>query len=437
MNIFKYTVLLLVCGCCYAQDTQEKEDSDALPLKELKIFAAVFDKIKKSYVVPVDDKTLLKNAIHGMLEGLDPHSTFLDQDSYIELQEGTSGRFGGLGIEVGMEDGFIRVIAPIDDTPAHKAGIQAGDLIIRLDKKPVKGMTLNDAVKIMRGKPGTEILLTIVRKTLEKPIQISVVRAVIAVKSVKSKMLMSGFGYARISNFQTQTAADLRRELKKLKRDKQAMLRGVILDLRNNPGGILDVAVEVADMFLSKGLIVYTEGRLAESKLEFHAYGRDILNGLPLAVLINGGSASGSEIVAGALQDNQRAVIIGKKSFGKGSVQTILPMLNDAALKLTTARYYTPSGRSIQASGIEPDVLVGDIKLAQNQDPNLFEPIKEVDLSGHLSNEVGSAPIDSKAEDAQREAEKTTNNLLANDYLLYEALNVLKALALQHERQAK
>lgn len=391
-----------------------------IPIEELRTFTEVFAKIKSDYVEPVDDKMLLENAIRGMLSGLDPHSTYLDPEGYKELQVGTTGQFGGLGIEVGMEDGFVKVISPIDDTPAQRAGVQSGDLIVRLDDTPVKGLTLGEAVKIMRGKPGTGILLTIVREGEEKPLKITVVRDVIRVRSVKSRLLDEKFGYVRITNFQSKTGDNLLEEIEKMSDEAKDGLSGLVLDLRNNPGGVLSAAVDVSDAFLTEGLIVYTEGREKESRLKFNATPDDVLSGRPLVVLVNGGSASASEIVAGALQDHNRAIIMGEKSFGKGSVQTILPMNSDAALKLTTARYYTPSGRSIQAEGIEPHIKLQRVQVSAVEN---VERIKEADLAGHLEN----------SEDKNKKSDKNDvpeENLAQTDYQLYEALNTLRALSI-------
>ena len=413
----------------YAEVSQaELKDVEALPLDELRTFTEVFAKIKNDYVEKVDDKSLLENAIRGMLEGLDPHSSYLDKDAYSDLQEGTSGEFGGLGIEVGMENGFVKVISPIDDTPAARAGIMAGDLIIRLDETPVKGMSLNDAVKEMRGKPNTDIVLTILRDGEEKPLKITLTRAIIKVKSVRSRTLEPGFGYVRISNFQLHTAEDLEKELKKLQLDNENALKGLVLDLRNNPGGILSAAVTVSDSFLEEGLIVYTEGRVKDSQLRFSAKPIDLLNRAPLVVLVNGGSASASEIVAGALQDHRRAIIMGEKTFGKGSVQTILPMNSEAALKLTTARYYTPSGRSIQAEGITPDIILRRVKLESVEESNFG--VKEKNLSRHLENDTNG---DEKKESENKEEEKE-DSLAITDYGLHEALNLLKGLSLSQRR---
>ncbi len=404
-----------------------------LPVEELRTFSDVFGRIKNDYVVEVDDKELIENAIRGMLSGLDPHSAYLDAEQFTELQVGTTGQFGGLGIEVGMEDGFVKVIAPIDDTPAQRAGVQAGDLIIRLDDTPVKGMTLNDAVKIMRGKPGSDIELTIVREGLDQPLKITITRDVIKVKSVRARLLEPGFGYLRISQFQSKTAENMVAAIDKLNKENKQPLQGLVLDLRNNPGGVLNGAVAVSDAFLKKGMIVYTEGRIADSRLRFNATPDDILNGAPMVVLVNQGSASASEIVAGALQDHKRAIIMGVKTFGKGSVQTILPLSSESALKLTTARYYTPSGKSIQAEGITPDIELESIEVAAID--RKFEPLKEANLSGHLEN--GNAKDKAKDKDKKEsdDADEEDATLSATeDYNLYEALNLLKGLAILQGR---
>ena len=415
-------------------DTDKSDTGDvaaeALPLDELRTFTEVFAKVKNDYVEGVDDRKLLESAIRGMLEGLDPHSAYLDKDAFLELQEGTSGEFGGLGIEVGIEDGFVKVIAPIDDTPAYRAGIKPGDIIVRLDDTPVKGMSLNDAVNLMRGKPGSKLHLTIIRSGQEKPLEVVVVRDIIKVKSVRSKLLEPGFGYLRITHFQTHTPDDFRAALNKLTDNNKKPLKGLVLDLRNNPGGILSAAVSISDDFLDQGLIVYTEGRVSDSKLKFNAKPDDLINKAPMVVLVNEGSASASEIVAGALQDHKRAIIMGQQTFGKGSVQTILPMPNQAALKLTTARYYTPSGRSIQASGITPDIVIDKLKVENVDDSSTI--IKEADLSGHLENDVTDTESGNNTE---AENKKKMDTLSSSDYELYEALNVLKGLALLQQQQ--
>ena len=397
-----------------------------LPVDELRTFTDVFGRIKNDYVEDVEDSELLENAIRGMLSGLDPHSSYLDHEQFKELQVGTTGEFGGLGIEVGMEDGFVKVIAPIDDTPAQRAGVQAGDLIIRLDDTPVKGLTLNDAVKIMRGKPGTILRITVVREGVEKPLKIDIKRDIIKVKSVKNRMLDEGFGYVRISQFQSKTAESMVSSIEDLKKQAGGSLKGMVLDLRNNPGGVLNGAVAVSDAFLKKGLIVYTEGRVNDSKLRFNATPDDILDSSPLVVLVNQGSASASEIVSGALQDHSRAIIVGTPTFGKGSVQTILPLSNGTAVKLTTARYFTPSGRSIQAEGIKPDIQLDQVNVSAIE--RTFDPIKEADLSGHLSNGNGK-----KKPSADKKDDEKEEPLAQTDYQLYEALNLLKGLAIQRE----
>ncbi len=400
-----------------------------LPLDELRTFTEVMERIKKAYVEEVDDKTLLENAIQGMLSGLDPHSAYLKPDDFKELEENTSGEFGGLGIEVGMEDGFIKVVSPIDDTPAARAGVQAGDLIIKLDEESVKGMKLSDSVEKMRGKAGTPITLTIVRDGEEKPLEISLKRAVIKVQSVKAKNLEPGYGYIRISQFQADTGKELVAKLNSLKKDLgEDELNGLVLDLRNNPGGVLQAAVGVTDAFISDGLIVYTEGRIPNSELRFNATANDPSQGVPLVVLINGGSASASEIVAGALQDHNRAVLLGTESFGKGSVQTVLPLSVDSAkgLKLTTALYYTPKGRSIQAEGIKPDIVVQRSTVTPIDAPQRY---KEADLQRHLSNgnknDNGTA---GKKDSGAIKAAQEIADMLANDFQLNQALNVLKGM---------
>jgi carboxyl-terminal processing protease len=406
----------------------ERENTRAtLPIEELRTFSDVFGRIKNDYVVDVDDKELIENAIRGMLSGLDPHSSYLDAEEFTELQVGTTGQFGGLGIEVGMEDGFVKVIAPIDDTPAQRAGVQAGDLIIRLDDTPVKGMTLSEAVKVMRGKPGSDIELTIVREGLDQPLNLTITRDVIKVKSVKARMLEPGFGYLRISQFQSKTAENLVTAIEKLKKENEGPLKGMVLDLRNNPGGVLNGAVAVSDAFLEKGMIVYTEGRIADSSLRFNATPDDVINGAPLVVLVNQGSASASEIVAGALQDHKRAIIVGSRTFGKGSVQTILPLSSNSALKLTTARYYTPSGRSIQAEGITPDIELDRVKFTSVE--RNIKPLKEADLSRHLENGNGTEEEKPSGDDDDESV-----SLAADDYMLYEALNLLKGLVILQGR---
>ncbi|MET0069398.1 MAG: S41 family peptidase [Candidatus Thiodiazotropha sp.] len=409
-----------------------KEDLQSLPLQQLRTFADIFGRIKANYVEPVDDEVLLENAIRGMVSGLDPHSNYLDADDYKELQVGTKGEFGGLGIEVGMEDGFVKVISPIDDTPAQRAGVRSGDLIVRLDDTPVKGLSLNEAVALMRGKPGTSLELTIVRKGEEKPIKITVVRDIIRVVSIKSRLLDKRFAYLRISQFQANTTSDMLKSLDKLKSKIEGPLLGMVLDLRNNPGGVLNAAVSVSDAFLESGLIVYTEGRESDSQLRFEAAPDDVLDGAPIVVLVNEGSASASEIVAGALQDQNRAVIMGSRTFGKGSVQTIIPITDTAAVKLTTARYFTPSGRSIQAEGIEPDIELEELTLSKAEESQV-KPIKESNLSGHLLNGNGDEPKPGEASAAEPVDEN--EELVKSDYQLGEALNLLKGLVILRSKR--
>lgn len=418
-------VFIGICGSVFAErgNGDVATDTEALPYEDLRTFTDIFGLIKRDYVEPVSDKKLLEDAVRGMLSGLDPHSAYLDAEGYQELKEGTTGQFGGLGIEVTIENGFFKVVSPIDDTPAQKAGIKTGDLIIKLDDKPVKGMSLTDAVKMMRGEPGSKIVLTIVREGEEVPLKLTLTRDIIKVKSVKSRMLEKGYGYVRISSFQSGTGDSLKKALAALKKENGGNLKGLVLDLRNNPGGVLNAAVEVSDAFLRSGLIVYTEGRIENSEMRFNAAPDDLIDGAPIVVLINAGSASASEIVAGALQDQKRAVIMGEKSFGKGSVQTILPTSNGAAVMLTTARYYTPSGRSIQAEGIEPDIPLAHVKL-ETVDKTDFTPVKEADLSHHLQNGKGAA-------DGNKDGlTKDKESLDVQDYALHEALNLLKGISI-------
>lgn len=404
--------------------TAESETGGPLPIEELRTFTEVFSRIKTDYVEPVSDKKLIDDAIQGMLSGLDPHSAFMDPEEFKEMRVGTEGEFGGLGIEVTMEDGLVKVVSPIDGSPAARAGIKPGDLIIQLDQKAVKGMSLNDAVKYMRGKPGSEINLTVVREGSSKPLKFTLKRAIIKIESVKDRMLEPGYGYVRITQFQANTGDSLKTALRKLKQENKGNLKGLVLDLRNNPGGVLNAAVSVSDSFLTKGLIVYTDGRVPDSRLKFSATPGDALNGAPMVVLVNGGSASASEIVAGALQDNKRAIIMGTKTFGKASVQTIIPMSDGSALKLTTARYYTPSGRSIQALGIVPDVIVDEMKIAKQQKAD-DGMLKEADLAGHLQN-TGPARPNAPA------PESVPVDTVGSDYQLQEALNLLKGITIYH-----
>ncbi|MHB1215479.1 MAG: S41 family peptidase [Thiobacillus sp.] len=442
----------------------DKDAATALPVEELRAFTDVFARIKSDYVEPVEDKKLITEAINGMLTGLDPHSAYLDVEGFKDLQVGTQGEFGGLGIEVGMEDGFVKVISPIEDTPAFKAGVKPGDLIVKLDDTPVKGMTLNDAVKRMRGKPGSTIKLTIARKGVATPVVLTLTRAVIKIRSVKFTLVDPGYGYVRVTQFQEHTGELLAEALNKLYKENKAPLKGLILDLRNDPGGLLNGAVAVTAAFVKPdSLVVYTEGRTPDAKMRLTASREDYLRPMqadymkslpegvkkvPMVVLVNSGSASASEIVAGALQDHKRAIIMGTRSFGKGSVQTILPIGNGTAIKLTTARYFTPNGRSIQAKGIEPDIVVEDPAMPESE--NGFG-LREADLDRHLSNPNGGETTpeekpddiiktvptdkpDNNGEDKKPVPLKPGEVVSKNDFQMNQALNLLKGLQILQDR---
>ncbi|KAF0805208.1 carboxyl-terminal protease [Alcanivorax xiamenensis] len=398
-------------------DDQAREAG--VPVTQLRAFAEVLERVRGAYIEEVDEKELLNAAIRGMLYELDPHSAYLTPDQFEDLQTTTTGEFGGLGLEVTMEDGFVKVVTPIDDSPAARAGIRAGDLILKIDDTFVKGLSLEEAVEKMRGERGSKVSLSILSEGEEQPRTVVLERDRIKVQSVKQEALEPGYGYIRISQFQNNTGMETGKALEKLQ--KEGNLKGLILDLRNNPGGVLDGAVQVADLFLNKGLIVYTQGRDEASRNDYRAHAGDQLQGLPLVVLVNGGSASASEIVAGALQDQGRAVIVGNRTFGKGSVQTVLPISGDSALKLTTARYYTPEGRSIQAEGIVPDIKVevASVKLLKEHLP------READLPHHLMNQNGE---NGPAEEPEEEP------LASRDYPLSQALSILKGITLAGKR---
>ncbi|WP_461517377.1 S41 family peptidase [Porticoccus sp.] len=391
----------------------ETPNAARMPLEELRHFTQAFDQIRQAYVEEIDDKALLEMAISGLLSSLDPHSVYLNENDFEDLQEHTTGEFGGLGIEVGMEGGFIKVITPIDDSPAQRAGILAGDLIIKLDDQLVQGMTLSEAIEIMRGPRGSKLTLTIVRPSKDGPFKVEVIRDIIQVHSIRTRILEPGFAYIRIAQFQENTGIEFTEALEKLLREEKE-LKGLVLDLRNNPGGLLNASIEVADALLEEGLVVYTEGRIPSANTQFYASPGDLLNGLPVIVLINEGSASAAEIVAGALQDQHRALILGTSSFGKGSVQTVIPLGDNRGIKLTTARYFTPAKRSIQAEGIRPDIIVqpAEVRLLETG-----EQVKEANLAGHLTNE-----------EAPPEGSKT--DLSQADNQLYEALNLLKGIGI-------
>lgn len=437
----------------FAAHADKENAAIPLPVEELRAFSDVFGRIKSDYVESVSDKKLIAGAINGMVSGLDPHSSYLDAEAFKELQVGTQGEFGGLGIEVGMEDGLVKVVSPIEDTPAFQAGVKSGDLIVKLDETLVKGLTLNEAVKKMRGKPGSKIVLTIIRKDAPKPLLITLVRAVIKVQSVKPKLIEPGYAFIRVTQFQEHTTENLAAALEKLFKENKGEMKGLVLDLRNDPGGLLNGAVGVSAAFLAKdALVVYTEGRTADAKMRLTAKPEDYLRGdgakdvlknlpegaktVPMVVLVNGGSASASEIVAGALQDHKRAVIMGTQTFGKGSVQTILPLGNNTAVKLTTARYYTPGGRSIQAKGIVPDIIVEDPSTSSFD--NTFR-LREADLDKHLVNDrqpeekadrkKSAPPADSKEDGKKPEFAEFGSK---DDYQLNQALNLLKGMQILH-----
>jgi len=411
---------LLLANPAFAQ--QEEQAVLPLPIEEVRMFTEALERIRRAYVEEIDDRTLLEYAIKGMLSGLDPHSAYLAGTEYDVLQETTTGEFGGLGIEVGRENGYIKVISPIDDTPADRAGIQAGDFIIAIDSKPLRELLPEEAANMMRGEPGTEVTVTISREGVE-PFDVTIIREVISIASVRSMILEPGYAYVRIAQFRANTGNELEDELEELYSENET-LKGIVLDLRNNPGGVLQASVQAVDLFIDQGDIVSTRGRLEGNDLSFSATMNTLAPEVPMVVLINNGSASASEIVAGALQDHGRAIIMGTKSFGKGSVQTVLPLDQQRALKLTTSRYYTPSGRSIQAQGIEPDIIVDDAFVTRRS-RNVTQ-YSEADLAGHLEAESGTEEVDSSAEMSQ--ALISAEEVLVTDYPLNEALNVLKGI---------
>lgn len=434
-----------------------KSNSVEIPVDDIQRFSTVIAQIKRYYIESPTDKNLFNNAIRGMVMNLDPHSSFLDEDDLKDLQTVTTGEFGGIGVEIIPENGYIKVISPLDDTPAFKAGVKAGDLIIRINDKIIRKMTVREAINMIRGKRGTNVELTILRKGEKKPLRFNVMRDVVKVASVKSKMLEPGYAYARIVFFQAPAQEDLKKAILKLQAEAKGKLRGLVLDLRNNPGGLLDSAIHISDMFLDAprskydSLIVYTKGRIPGSDIRAKATPGDIVQGVPIVVLINGGSASASEIVAGALQDYKRAILMGTRSFGKGSVQTIIPIDRTSAVKLTTALYYTPSGRSIQAEGIVPDVIVNELKVNKDTEDKVLEDVDEKGLSGHLANgnkekETTKGEIEGLKEEDKKtppsimnptddHTEVPTNPLAFEDYQLFEALNMLKGINADGQQQ--
>ena len=400
----------------YAQNPKQVEELP-LPFEEVRIFAEALDNIRSSYVREIDDKTLLEYAIKGMLSGLDPHSAYLAGEEYDSLQENTQGQFGGLGIEIGEQDGYIKIITPIDDSPAQRAGILPGDLIIELDGKPLREMPINDAINMMRGEIGTTIDIGIMREGVPEPLEFTLTRDVIAVASVRHRELEPGYEYLRISQFKVNTGTEVEDALKEI-REATPDLKGLVLDLRNNPGGILQASVQVVDSFITEGKIVYTQGRDNEVQMEFFADALDPSGGVPLVVLINSGTASAAEIVSGALQDHGRAVIMGTRSFGKGSVQSVMPIAENRAIKLTTSLYFTPDGRSIQAQGIKPDIEVEEALVTRATGRAGYT---EADLEGHLRN-------GNDLDDIVREPTVTAEQVVVNDYQLQEALTLLRGL---------
>ncbi len=425
-----------------AAEAQEGNETLSLPLKDIQRFATAVAQVKRYYIEPISDEKLFNYAIEGMLSNLDPHSNYLDKEDMEDLQMVTTGEFGGIGIEVIPEDGFIKVISPIDDTPAFRAGIKPGDLIVKIDNKLINDMSLRDAIDLIRGPSGSKVNLTIVRKGAKKPINLTLTREIIKVNTVKSKILNNHYAYIRIAFFQNNTFQDMVNAINKIKEQTNSQIYGLILDLRNDPGGLLDSSVEVADAFIDSknakhgGLIVYTKGRIPENDIKAKAKPGDILPGVPIVVLVNGGSASASEIVAGALQDQKRAVVMGTKSFGKGSEQTVLPIDYTSGIKLTTALYYTPAGHSIQAKGITPDIIVPELKIpkSQTEDEEAIS-IEEANLKGHLINtETKAQPaknmpgIKLKPGEITRSTSEEDSKLIQTDYQLYEALNLLKAM---------
>lgn len=404
-----------------ADEKKPAADAGLLPLEELRTFTRVYDHVRNGYVDEIDDAQLLEYAIKGMISELDPHSAYLDKEAFADLQASTSGEFGGVGLEVSLEEGFVKVVTPIDDSPSAKAGIMAGDIVVRIDDNPVKGMDLSKALNLMRGAKNTPIKITVMRDGVDQPLEFNLLRDIIKVQSVRTRTLEQDYFYIRIAQFQLDTGKDITQKLREqLKKNPDT--KGLILDLRNNPGGVLQASVEVVDSFLDGGQVVYTQGRLDNSNISYNAEAGDITNGLPLVVLINDGSASASEIVAGALQDHKRAVIMGTRSFGKGSVQSVIPISNDRAIKLTTALYYTPNGRSIQAQGIEPDVDVERVQVTSIQQGL---NTTEADLARHLGNGKGGKESNRKEREQRR---ITSAELLKEDNQLHEALNLLKGL---------
>ncbi|OAJ34989.1 S41 family peptidase [Piscirickettsia salmonis] len=431
-RLLKYSICCLVPSLLMILSVSASaQQQQPLPVEDLQRFVRSLDMVKRYYVQEINDKKVFENAIRGMLSGLDPHSAYLDKRDYQDLQVSTSGKFGGLGIEVTMDRDVVKVISPIDDTPAYQAGIQSGDLIIKIDETPVRGLKLRDAVDKMRGDIGEKVTLTLLRKGEKKPLLIDIIRDRIVVRSVKSKIYDESYGYIRVSQFQEKTGRDLIKVIRSMKKSSKGKIKGLVLDLRNNPGGLLNAAVDVAEVFLDKSdlkknkKIVYAKGRFPGSSIEEVVQDSDLTGGVPIVVLVNGGSASASEIVAGALQDHHRAVVMGTKTFGKGSVQTILPLPDKTALKMTTALYYTPKGRSIQAKGIEPDIKVERLKIKIDEEKDI-STISEADLDKHLAA-VSPAK--------KNKTKNSSDQLVEKDYQLYSAINLLKGMTVVNPKK--
>lgn len=424
--IKRFIVAGAIAGAITLSIPAAAQQNNSETYRQLNLFGDVFERVRADYVEDVSDENLIEAAINGMLTSLDPHSSYLSPKNFRDMQVQTRGEFGGLGIEVTMENGYVKVVSPIDDTPAFRAGLKPGDLITHLDGEPVQGLTLSEAVEKMRGKVGSDLKLT-VRRQGRDAFDVSVTRAIIKIRSVRSRMEGEDIGYIRITSFSEQTATGVERALKRFKTNAKDKLKGIVLDLRNNPGGLLDQSVKVSDAFLNQGEIVSTRSRRADEGQRFNAKPGDAAEGLPIVVLLNGGSASASEIVAGALQDHRRGIIMGTRSFGKGSVQTIIPLSGHGAIRLTTARYYTPSGRSIQAKGIDPDIVVEQATLNKVTEPRRT---READLRGRLDNPGGGAPEEPDADDNPAAAEPP------QDYQLARAMDLLRGIALYGARAA-
>ena len=418
LKIFAVIIITATTANCAVAESNSEPKYDTYEL--LNLFGEVYERVKDDYVEEVEDEQMIENAINGMLSSLDPHSGYLSRKAFKEMQVQTRGEFGGLGIEVTMENGLVKVVSPIDDTPAYKAGIQAGDYVSHIDGEQVLGLTLSEAVERMRGRVGSKIDLTILREGENEPLEKTIVRDIIRIETVKARAEGEDIGYLRVTAFSEKTSSGLKKEIEKIKKKQGENLKGYVLDLRNNPGGLLDQAIEVSDIFLEKGEIVSTKGRVQESAKRFIATKGDLTDGKPVVVLINGGSASAAEIVSGALQDHKRAIVMGTKSFGKGSVQTVIPLTGHGAMRLTTSRYYTPSGRSIQAEGIVPDIEVKQAKI-EYITPSKYAR-SEAELKGHISNDRKGIPLGGKVKSESEDKE-------SEDFQLARAIDLIRGLS--------